>query len=244
MENRYIGDHVYSTNPFINMLSLLGLDPPAPEQSVQPRTGEQLSSDDGSGCFGLPEFCHTRKPNWHVRPKLREAELRFKISGIGSERLRFGHTVDALPYELLCLVADLVKQPLGVTPCSILKEHLLMAHQLSPMQKAVKLMDSLALGDRRPSQLLADLLQLCPAGEQSTAFFRGSFMKRLPSEIQVHLSQCETTDLKELAQRVDQLWLSHSRPATLAPVTAVESGQEDLLCAAVSTKEANKASSG
>jgi hypothetical protein len=78
-------------------------------------------------------------------------------------------------------------------------------------------------------------------GEQSTAFFRSSFVKRLPREIQVHLSQCETTDLKELAQRVDQLWLSHRTLATLATVAAEETGQEDLLCTAVPAKVASKA---
>jgi hypothetical protein len=240
MANSYNGDLAYSTNPFLNTNPfLMDLDPPAPEQSVQPGTGEQLTGDSGSGRFRLPEFWPHAPGIWFAR-----AELRFEISGIASERLRFGHTVDALPYESLCLVADLVEHLPAVEPYRILKERLLMAHQLSPVQKAVKLMDSPALGDRRPSQLLADLLQLCPAGEQSTAFFRGSFMKRLPSEIQVHLSQCETTNLKELAQRADQLWLSHSRPAVLAPVAAAESGQEELLCAAVSTKAANKAASG
>jgi hypothetical protein len=57
------------------------------------------------------------------------------------------------------LVADLVEAPLAVQPYTILKEWLLMAHQLSPTQKAIKLMNALDLGDRRPSQLLANLLE-------------------------------------------------------------------------------------
>jgi hypothetical protein len=87
-----------------------------------------------------------------------------------------------------------------------------MSHQLLPVQKAMKLMDLPDLGDRRPSQLLADLLQDCPPGEQGTAFFRGAFLKRLPAHIQVHLSQIDSMDLKELAQHADQLYLTHRRP--------------------------------
>jgi hypothetical protein len=101
MENSYNGDLAYSTNPFLNMRDgayatnpfLLDLDTPAPEQSVQPWTGEQLTGDGGSGRFRLPEFWPHAPGIWFAR-----VELRFEISGISSERLRFGHTVDALPY--------------------------------------------------------------------------------------------------------------------------------------------------
>jgi hypothetical protein len=89
---------------------------------------------------------------------------------------------------------------------------------------------------------LADLLQACPPEEQRTAFFRGAFLMRLPSKIQVHLAQVETTDLKELAQKADQLWLTHRRPGLVAAMTAVSSlkgmslAAEDGLVAAVAGK--------
>jgi hypothetical protein len=78
---------------------------------------------------------------------------------------------------------------------------LLIAHQLSAVEKAGKLMDAPDLGDRRPSQMLADLLQLCPPGEHATAFFRAAFMKWLPAKVQVHLSGTEERDLKALVLR-------------------------------------------
>jgi hypothetical protein len=117
-----------------------------------------------------------------------------------------------------------------------------MAHQLSPVQKAMKLMEMPDLGDRQPSQLLADLLQMCPPGEQSSAFFHGSFIKRLPSELQVHLAHKETADLKKLAQRADQLWLTHRRKSAVATVD-VGGGmhaEDKLLVAAVQQKGKGK----
>jgi hypothetical protein len=170
------------------------------------------------------------------------AELRFEVSGVVNQRLKFDYTVDALPNEALCLVADLVESPPADDPYEVLKGRLLMAHQLSPVQKAIKLMKMLEIGDRRPSQLLADLLQACPPEEQRTAFFRGAFLMHLPSEIQVHLAQVETTDLKELAQKADQLWLTHRRPGLVAAATAASSLEglslvaEDGLMAAVAGK--------
>jgi hypothetical protein len=81
----------------------------------------------------------------------------------------------------------------------------MLAHQFTPVEKAIKMMEQPARGDRRPSQLLADLLQACPPGEQQTAFFRGAFISRLPAELQAHLTGIDTANLKELAQQADQL---------------------------------------
>jgi hypothetical protein len=67
----------------------------------------------------------------------------------------------------------------------------------------MKLLELPDLGNRRPSQLLADLLQDYPAGEHETAFFRASFLKRLPTEVQVHFSKTDALPMKELAQQAD-----------------------------------------
>jgi hypothetical protein len=125
-------------------------------------------------------------------------------------------------------VVDLVEAPPPERPYTVLKDRLLLAHQLTPVEKAIKRMEQPALGDRRPSQLLADLLQACPPGEQQTAFFRGAFVSRLPASLQAHLSNMDTTDLKELAQRADQLWATHRRPSPLAALSGAEEQQPEV----------------
>jgi hypothetical protein len=49
-------------------------------------------------------------------------------------------------------------------------------------------------------------------------------------------------DLKDLAQRADQLWLTHRRPAALAPVVPPrpDQEQEDAVLAVLSSKMAPK----
>jgi hypothetical protein len=97
-------------------------------------------------------------------------------------------------------------------------------------------MEMPSLGDRRLSQMLADLLQACPQNEQASAFFRGAFIMRLPADIQIHLTNTETEDLKQLALLADRLWLSHRRPTTVSAVAAEESSVESELLATVKGK--------
>jgi hypothetical protein len=98
-------------------------------------------------------------------------------------------------------------------------------------------MDAPDLGDRWPSQMLADLLQLCPPGKHATAFFRAAFMKRLPAKVQVHLSGTEELDLKALALRADKLWLSHRRSPLVAAVGAETTEEAAAMVAAVAKQQ-------
>jgi hypothetical protein len=187
MAYRCNGDPRLVNNPFLSMIDLM--EPLEPEPA--PRQAAAVNDQGASGRVKLPKFWPHAPGIWFAR-----AELRFEVSQLTGERQKFAYMVDALPYESLCLVADLVESPPANFSYTILKERLMMSHQLSPVQRAMKLMDLPDLGDRRPSQLLADFLQDCPPGEQGTAFFRGAFLKRLPAHIQVHLSQVDSADLK------------------------------------------------
>jgi hypothetical protein len=232
MSWRFNGDPVLNfnaNNPFLDVLA--AIDEPAGAAGGQPEQPPAAVAESSSGRVKLPEFWPHAPGIWFAR-----ADLRFEVSKVTSERERFAYTVDALPYESLCLVADMVEAPPADQPYSRLKDRLLIAHQLTPVQKAIKLMEMPSLGDRRPSQMLADLLQACPQNEHASAFFRGAFIMRLPADIQIHLTNTETEDLKQLALLADRLWLSHRRPNTVSAVAAEESGVESELLAAVKGK--------
>ena len=108
----------------------------------------------------------------------------------------------------------------------------MIAHQLSPIQKATKILSMPVIGDRRPSQLLADLLEFCPPGEENTAFFRAVYMQRLSVDMQVLLEGIEDGDLKQLAQKADKFWAIR-RPADsgVASVAAVSDDFQDNIAA-------------
>jgi hypothetical protein len=141
---------------------------------------------------------------------------------------RFCCVADSLPYESLRLVADLVASPPAERPYSILKDRLLLAHALTPVQKAEKMFAMPQLGDRRPSGLLAAMYEFCPPGEENSALFQTLFLTRLPPEIRVHMEGAEKMALKELAAKADQLWLTLAakQQALLAAAMAAEAAPE------------------
>ena len=72
----------------------------------------------------------------------------------------------------MTLVAELVTQPPAIQPYQRLKERLLISHQLTSVQMAERILYMPELGDHRPSQLLAAMMEFCPEGEVNSAFFR------------------------------------------------------------------------
>ena len=172
----------------------------------------------------LPDFWPSNPVLWFAR-----AEFNFEVAGVVTEREKFMHTVNALPYDALTLVADLVTQPPAVQPFQRLKERLLLSHQLTIVQMAEKILDMPELGDRRPSQLLAAMMEFCPEGEVNSAFFRASFLRRLPKEIRVLLTDEVRGDLKDLAVRADELFQHHRS----SPIAALDDTVDTELAEAV-----------
>ena len=167
----------------------------------------------------LPEFWPANPVLWFAR-----AEFNFEVAQVTGKREKFMHTANALPYDALTLVADLVTQPPLYRPYQQLKERLLLSHQLTTVQMAEKILEMPELGDRRPSQLLAAMMEFCPEGETNTAFFRASFLRRLPKEIRVLLADEVRGNLKDLAVRADELFQHHrtSPVAAVAPEVDLE----------------------
>ena len=65
---------------------------------------------------------------------------------------------------------------------------MLLSDQLMAVQMMERILDMPDLDDMRPSQLLTAMMKFCPEGEVNTAFFRASFLKPLPKEIRVLLT--------------------------------------------------------
>ena len=202
-------------NPFLQMLAAIedGLEAGPPIENVAQHTQR-------SGNVKLPDYWPGSPGIWFAR-----VELRFEVCGIVSEREKFAHTANALTQEASRLVTDLIISPPAERPYTILKERLLMSHQLTPVQKAMRVMAMPAIGDRRPSQLLADMLEYCPTEEEKSAFFRAAFIQRLPAELQVLLDGVEDGDLKDLAAKADKLWAIR-RPSGLH-MAAISQHTED-----------------
>ena len=122
----------------------------------------------------LPTFWISEPAAWFAL-----AEAKFRTSNITSQRVMFDLLVAALPEKHLSQVMDIIKAIPAINPYEVLKLRLLEAHVLSDQEKMDALFQLGPLGDRKPSQLLASMLSVCPSGMElqpvsSTCFCSGS----------------------------------------------------------------------
>ena len=106
------------------------------------------------------------RPSWVISgrrlPMPGLPELKFEVANITGERDPFAHAVGAMGFNVLRAVMDLVENPPAVNPYTTLKGRLVLAHQLTPVQKATKCLQVVAGNNQRPSEVLASLMEFCP----------------------------------------------------------------------------------
>jgi hypothetical protein len=147
---------------------------------------------------------------------------------------RYCHVVAALPHKSIRLVADIVEGEPSETPYDDIKQRLVASHQLSDFQKAERLFQMPALGSRKPSELMAAMLETCPRGEEKTNLFACIFLQRLPRKIRVLLAKADHKDPKTLATQADKLWALHDTSNGGGGVAAVQESPDSDFVAAIS----------
>jgi hypothetical protein len=178
-------------------------DPVAPEQVAAAAPGAPAAAGHAAH-VKLAAFWPQNPALWFA-----QAECQFRVKGVAEQFDRYCHVVAALPHESLRLVADLVEAPPTEAPYDDIKQRLVASHQLSDFQKAEKLFLMQPLGGRKPSEMMAAMLEYCPRGEEKTNLFACLFLQRLPREIRVLLARVDHKDPKALAQQADELWALH-----------------------------------
>jgi hypothetical protein len=123
----------------------------------------------------LPPFWVDNPAAWFAL-----AESRFRMKGIYEEWDRYDCVISALSKESLRMVMDVITAPPDDDPYLTIKDRLLSSHELTDYQRIEQLLAMDGLGSRRPSELLAHMLEVCPAGEERSKFFAFHFLQRLP----------------------------------------------------------------
>lgn len=168
--------------------------------------------------FKLPDFWTASPAAWFG-----VAEAQFLLRNITAQRDKFSLVVAVLPEASARRVAHLLAAP-GDDCFNDLRTALLAAHQLTSFQKAEKLLSSEPLGDRRPSELLAEMLELVTPGDERTNLFALIFLRRLPAAVRLLLTEDDHNDVRALAEKADRCAASMHRQ--LAPIAAVAPDEE------------------
>ncbi len=154
------------------------------------------------------------------------AEAQFELRHVADEKMWYYHVLAALPEVTVCAITDLVGGSVPEDAYTQVKRCLLATHALTEFQQLEKLLQLQQLGAQRPSELLADMLQLYPAGESSTKLFRMLFLQRMPRELRIILAEDAVSELQQLAAGADILWTHHGG-AGGGPVVAAVSPTEE-----------------
>jgi hypothetical protein len=134
---------------------------------------------------------------------------------------RYCNVVAALPHKSLRMVANLVETPPTATAYDNIKNRLVASHQLTDFQKEEKLFQMPALGNRKPSNLMAAKMETCSRGEEKSNLFACIFLQRLPRGIHVLLANVDHKDPKALATRADEIWALQDNPGSGSSTIAV-----------------------
>jgi hypothetical protein len=130
--------------------------------AVAPAAGQQIK---------LPAFWPEDQASW-----FRLAEGQFALRHVTDPITCYYHVLAALSVDSVRLVRHVLHQETGPTSYDQLRTSLLASHSLSNYQKMERMMRLPPLGDRKPSVMLAEMLEFCPAGESSTAVFAFLFL--------------------------------------------------------------------
>ena len=168
--------------------------------------------------FKLPDFWTGSPAAWFGI-----VEAQFEMREITSQRDKFALISAVLPEISACRVTHLLAAP-GDECYDRLKTALLATHQLTAFQKAEKLLSSEPLGERRPSDLLAEMLELVKPGDERTNLFALIFLRRLPAAVRLQLTEDDPGDVRALADKADRCAASlhKSQAHMVAAVAAVE----------------------
>ncbi len=127
-------------------------------------------------------------------------ESRFRAKGVMEEWDRLDYCCSK---EIIQLRFNEVANPDDDEPYSHLKDTLVQHHTLTKYQWIERLLAMGLLGSCHPTQLLAEIIELCPDDEEASCFFAFFFLHRLTSWLRVQLEGDDQDDIRRLATRVD-----------------------------------------
>ena len=166
----------------------------------------------------LPPFWKEDPEGWFL-----SIDAQFILKGIKEDSTKFYYALLKLDSEVAKEVRDIAKAAPEPTSYQQLKARLCRSYELTPEERADKILDSTSLGDRKPSQLIRDLIHWKGDNNDEVFLLRRIFMRCLPQEIRSVVSCSGKKKLLERGEEADKAW------ATLESSKAVNAASSHSL---------------
>ena len=165
----------------------------------------------------LPTFWTSQPEVW-----LTQAEAQFHIRNITADTTKYYYVVSALDQPTASRLLDVLQTPPAEDKYGHLKQQLLRTFALTRRDRSARLLNmaSISIGDRKPSEILADMRSL--AAGHTCMLFEEIFLRQMPEDIRLQMAQQDFTDLDVVAERADALWHARSQPGNINKVTQLK----------------------
>ena len=150
----------------------------------------------------LPSFWTKQPALWFL-----QAEAQFNVQKITKDCTKYFHVVAALDQETSSRVIDILSNPPETGKYESLKETLLGIFNLSNRDRAAKLLHPHGLGDRKPSELMDEMLSLL-GGHEFCILAQQLFLEQMPQDIRICLATDDFSNPRQLANKADTLLLA------------------------------------
>ncbi|GFS07611.1 retrovirus-related Pol polyprotein [Elysia marginata] len=149
----------------------------------------------------LPTFWTTCPSAWFA-----QTEAQFALRGITADETKYYHVVAALDAATASRSLAVISSPPPTCKYNTIKSFLTDAYGLSEAEKAATLLDIKEQGDRKPSEVMDEMLALL--GDHRPCFlFRHIFLRLLPEAIRAPLANSShNSDYRALAKEADNLY--------------------------------------
>jgi hypothetical protein len=156
-------------------------------------------------------------PFWAAQPRawFTQAEAQFTLRGITQDETMYFYLVAALDQHTAERLLDVLESPPAADKYKSLKARLLGTYSLTRQQRASRLLSMSGLGDRRPSELMDEMLALL-GDPPPCLLFEELFRQQLPADVRMAIVSADFTDPRAVAQLADQLWASRPQPVATA----------------------------
>lgn len=159
---------------------------------------------------------------WTDQPKVwfTQAEAQFHIRKITEDLTKYYYVVSSLDQTTAGRILHVLGNPPEQGKYEDLKKKLIATFGLSRRDRASKLLHLSDLGDRKPSELMDEILSLLD-GHKPCLLVEQIFLEQLPEDIRVQIADADFLDPRALALRADVMWLAkrQSSSYTVCPVS-------------------------
>ena len=146
-------------------------------------------------------------PFWPEDPEtwIDQVEAQFHIRKITADETKFYYVVAALDPPTARRMRDTIRgAPVG-QQYDTLRKRLRDTFGLDESSRANKILAIRGLGDRKPSELMDEMLALAD-GHTPCFLFKQIFVNQLPESLQIQLATADFTDPRRFALNADKFW--------------------------------------